>query len=206
MKRKNNRTTRIRQWVSLSRIVAIILAIIAFFVVKNWLDNTTAKVEVDDQIGLTPTQIESIRQIGQWEFLSIADEELIDTVRRGFFSDDQLIRIYYGTLRLGIDLQQMKENAISQEGDSISILLPPIKLLDQDFIDEARTQSFYESGKWSDTDRHDLYLRAERQMRKRCLTTENLRSAEENASRQMAQLLKSMGFHHTVVRFEERKH
>ena len=94
MKRKNNRTTRIRQWVSLSRIVAIILAIIAFFVVKNWLDNTTAKVEVDDQIGLTPTQIESIRQIGQWEFLSIADEELIDTVRRGFFSDDQLIRIW----------------------------------------------------------------------------------------------------------------
>ena len=115
MKRKNNRTTRIRQWVSLSRIVAIILAIIAFFVVKNWLDNTTAKVEVDDQIGLTPTQIESIRQIGQWEFLSIADEELIDTVRRGFFSDDQLIRIYYGTLRLGIDLQQMKENAISEK-------------------------------------------------------------------------------------------
>ena len=156
MKRKNNRTTRIRQWVSLSRIVAFILAIIAFFVVKNWLDNTTAKVEVDDQIGLTPTQIVSIRQIGQWEFLSIADEELIDTVRRGFFSDDQLIRIYYGTLRLGIDLQQMKEDAISQEGDSINILLPPIKLLDQDFIDEARTQSFYESGKWSDTDRHDL--------------------------------------------------
>ena len=203
MKRKNNRTTRTRQWLSLSRIVVFILAIIAFFIVKNWLDDTTARVEVDDQIKPTPTQIESIRQIGQWEFLSIADEELIDTVRRGFFSDDQLIRIYYGTLRLGIDLRQLKDNAITQNGDSISILLPAIQLLDDDFIDEARTHSFYESGKWSDADRQSLYHRAEQQMRKRCLTQENLKSAEENASRQMSQLLRSMGFNHTTIRFPE---
>ncbi len=201
MKRKKANT--LGRYMSLARIAFIIVAIIAFFIVKHWLSDTTATVEVDDNISPTPTQIESIRQIGEWEFLAIADEELIDTLRRGFFTDDQLIRIYYGTLRLGIDMQQLKDNAITQSGDSISITLPPIQLLDDDFIDEARTQSFYESGKWTDADRQALYHRAAKQMKARCLTTENMRSAQENASRQMTQLLRSMGFNTTIIRFEE---
>ena len=42
---------------------------------------------------MTPSEIESIRRIGQWEFMAINDEELVDTVRKGFFSDDHLVRI-----------------------------------------------------------------------------------------------------------------
>ena len=45
---------------------------------------------------MTPSEIESIRRIGQWEFMAINDEELVDTVRKGFFSDDHLVRIYSG--------------------------------------------------------------------------------------------------------------
>ena len=55
----------------------------------------------------TPMRIQAIRSIGQWEFLSIDDEEIIDTVRRHWLSsDDQLVRIYRGTLRLGVDFRQ----------------------------------------------------------------------------------------------------
>lgn len=61
---------------------------------------------------LSPTQVKSIEAIGQWEFLSISDEELIDTTRHGFFGDDQLVRIYYGTMRLGIDMRDAKEGWI----------------------------------------------------------------------------------------------
>ncbi len=61
------------------------------------------------QTQLSPTQIRTIENIGQWEFLSISDEELIDTTRHGFFGDDKLVRIYYGTLRLGIDMKEVKE-------------------------------------------------------------------------------------------------
>ena len=32
-------------------------------------------------IDLTPAQIRSIERIGQWEFLAIDDEELVDTIR-----------------------------------------------------------------------------------------------------------------------------
>ena len=42
--------------------------------------------------------------------------------------------------------------------------LPKIGLLDKDFIDEARTESFYESGSWKPSDRDALYKKAYRRM------------------------------------------
>lgn len=119
---------------------------------------------------LSPTQVKSIEAIGQWEFLSINDEELVDTTRHGFFGDDHLVRIYYGTLRLGIDMRDVKEGWLKADKDSITCTLPDIKLLDNNFIDEAKTQSFYEDGKWTGKDRQAMYYRAYDNMKRRCLT------------------------------------
>lgn len=98
--------------------IIILLALIlilggAFY----WLtkDNEVSVVQ-EDKTTLSPTQVESIENIGQWEFLSVSDEELIDTIRHGFLGDDQLVRIYYGTLRLGIDMKDVKRLATSQPG------------------------------------------------------------------------------------------
>lgn len=154
----------------------------------------------DEKIDVTPTQIQSIRDIGQWEFLTINDEEIIDTVRHGFFGDAELARIYYGTLRLGIDLQDAGEDFIKSKGDTIIVVLPPVKLLDHDFIDEARTKSFFEKGEWKAKDRVDLYRRAYQAMIDRCLTIPNIKSAECNATRQFFQLMKSMGFENVIIR------
>ena len=63
-----------------------------------------------------------MERIRQWEFLSVRDEELIDTVRHGFFGDDQLIRIYYGTLRLGVDLAETKEGWLRLGGHCAEII------------------------------------------------------------------------------------
>ena len=203
MSRRRKKTGRLHDWVSIGRIVVLLVVVVLVFVVKGWLDDSSAEIATEGETRMSPTQIEEMRQIGEWEFLSIADEELVDTVRRGFFSDDELIRIYYGTLRLGIDLGEAREGWASEKDDSISVLLPRVRLLDDDFIDEARTRSFYESGKWSDADRQALYYRAAARMRTRCLTPENIRSAEENASRQFAQMIRSMGFERVSIRFEE---
>ena len=183
-------------------VLALIIAAIVFFV-RSCINSNGLNTEVDESIGMTPTQIASIKAIGQWEFLAISDEELVDTVRKGFFSDDELMRIYYGTLRLGIDLGKLKPGWAWRQGDSIRITLPPVELLDERFIDEARTQSFYESGKWSASDREALYQRAQKRMRQRCLSSSNVQSAEQNASRQMYQLMRSLGFSNVIIRFEE---
>ena len=146
----------------------------------------------NDRIDDTPTIVEQMREIGQWEFLSISDEELIDTVRTGFFSDDELVRIYYGTLRIGIDFSQCDEKWIEKEGDSIKIDLPPVQLLDENFLDEARTRSFFESGKWSNADRKAMADRAKAAMRKRQLTKANMSLAQKNAEMQVKAFVNSV--------------
>ena len=136
----------------------------------------------------------SIKAIGEWEFLSVNAEELVDTVRKGFFSDDELARIYYGTLRLGIDMSQLEPGWIDAKDDSVMLLLPKVGLLDAAFIDEARTKSFFESGKWSPEDKEAMYKKAYNQMKAHCLTKENLQAAEANGEEQMRNMMRSMGF------------
>lgn len=187
----------------------ILLTILALILAGTlyWLNkDNTVSVTTEEQTTLSPTQVESIEAIGEWEFLAISNEELVDTVRRGFFGDDQLVRIYYGTLRLGINMKDVKEGWIqaNAEKDSIVCTLPPIRLLDNNFIDEARTRSFFEEGKWTGADRQALYDRAYVQMKKRCLTPANIRIAQRNARQQFRDMFKAMGFSNARVEFEEK--
>ena len=186
----------------------ILLTILALILVGTiyWLNkDNTVSVTTEEQTTLSPTQVESIEAIGEWEFLAISNEELVDTVRRGFFGDDQLVRIYYGTLRLGINMKDVKEGWIQANAgkDSIVCTLPPIRLLDNNFIDEARTRSFFEEGKWTGADRQALYDRAYAQMKKRCFTPANIRIAQRNARQQFRDMFKAMGFPNARVEFEE---
>ena len=185
-------------------IVAVVL--IAGFALVYWmLNSNTASLSAKERVELSPTQIESIKAIGQWEFLSISDEEIVDTVRHGFFGDDELVRIYSGTLRLGIDLSDTENGWLRADGDTLRVLLPDVKLLDEHFLDEASARSFYESGTWSQSDRKALANKARRKMLARCLTPANIASAEQNATAQFHQMLRSMGFQNVSIRFNERK-
>lgn len=188
--------------VQIALFIAIAIAVIFVLVV---LVRTVRSAEMafvsDGRIDVTPEQIESIRAIGEWEFLSVSDEEMVDTVRRGFFSDDRLARIYYGTMRLGIDMRELTSDRITVIGDTVTILMPPIRLLDDNFIDEARTRAFHESGRWSADDREAMYRRAAARMKQKGLTQENISSAETNADVQLRDMMKAMGFATVVVRF-----
>ena len=181
-----------------------ILALIAFILVFVWLvffeKDNSMEVGADNQIDVTPTQIESIKEIGEWEFLSISNEELVDTMRKGLLSDDQLVRIYYGTLRLGFD---MKDVRIETQGDTVIVTVPRVGLLDKEFIDETRTKAFYESGKWTAEDREALYRKAQRQMIAHALTPQNLQSAQDNADMQLRRMMRAMGFKGVEVRSEK---
>ena len=173
----------------------IIVAIAVLMVVQCSRESDSAfslDFGVNKGIEITPYVLTEIKKIGQWEFLSISDEEMVDTVRKGFFTDDELIRIYYGTLRLGMDFSQCEGEWIRTDGDSIILDLPPVKLLDEDFLDETRTQPFIESGKWTNADRQALAERAKVAMRNRCLTPENLERAQKNADRQLREFLKKI--------------
>lgn len=180
-----------------------VLLVAGFFQVRGILKDHHIAFWNDDSIELTPTQIQSIKDIGEWEFLSVSTEEMVDTIRKGIITNDELVRIYYGTLRLGINTHQVEPRWIQTNGDSISITLPKIGLLDKDFIDEARTKSFYESGSWTASDKEELYKRAYNLMIHHCLTRENLQTAETNAEQQFRDMMKPMGFNHIMITFKK---
>lgn len=184
----------ILKWVVRTLLLVVVILVLWWLLFAE-KDNHIA-IEVDDGIDVTPQQIESIRAIGQWEFLSISTEELVDTVRKGLFSDDHLARIYYGTLRLGIDMSRVQLEA---RGDTVVATLPRVTLLDSNFIDEARTKAFFESGSWKPAAREALYNKARRQMLKHILTRENLATARQNADAQLRQLLRSMGYNNITI-------
>ncbi len=186
--------------------VAVAVALVIVLLVRNTVSavkETEVDIDVNSQIHITPEQIKSIKDIGEWEFLSIADEELVDTVRKGFFSDDHLVRIYYGTVRLGINMRQTAPGWIETIGDSISVTLPPIILLDRDFIDEARTKSFHESGRWTAKEREVLYHKAHRLMLKRCMTPANTEAARKNGEVQFRRMMRAMGYERVSITWEK---
>lgn len=181
----------------------VIVLIVGFFWVKSAVKDNYIALGADQAIDPTPTQIQAIKDIGEWEFIAVNAEELVDTVRKGFFKDDELVRIYYGTLRLGVDMQQVEPGWITTHGDSIEMVLPKIGLLDQDFIDEAKSKSFYESGRWSNQDREALYRKAKRLMLQHGLTRENLEAAEVNGTQQMTRMMQQMGYQNVKIAFRK---
>ena len=188
-------------WLSILAIALLIGGGIALVGYIN--KDNSIKMSVNDRIDITPQQIQSIQEIGQWEFLAINDEEIVDTVARRFISDKELVRIYYGTLRFGIDLHKAKPKWLRVEGDSVVVAtLPAVELLDRNFIDETRSQSFFEEGNWTPADRERLYNKAYRKMLNRCYTAKNIETAEQNARYQMEKLLKGIGFERVRVEFE----
>ncbi len=192
----------VNAWVAAFAVAIVAVAVVVLVMwVRRSNEVTTARVE---HTTITPMQVRSIERIGQWEFLAVSDEEIVDTVNRGFFGDSELIRIYYGTLRLGIDLTHARPGWITMDGDTLRAVLPPITLLSPDFIDEARTRTFYEDGKWTPADRKQLYLRAQRAMSRRVMSRENIESARRTALAQVDKLLRGMGFDKISIRFEER--
>ena len=187
-----------------NKIILVVLVVIVLLTWLTWLGlNNTLSMKDNEQTKQLPSRIVSIENIGEWEFLTINDEEMIDTIRHGFFGDDELVRIYYGTLRIGINLHEAKKGWIRMEQDTLFVTLPSVRLLDENFIDEARTKSFFETGSWSQQDREKLYHKAYATMRRRCLTEKNMQSARENASRQFYTLLSSMGFENIRIEHEQ---
>lgn len=209
-KQTDSYTQRLKTSCCLKSIIVIVIVFVLIYFGSAYLISTVLgdrkmAISVDNRIDITPAQIQKIQDIGQWEFLSISDEEIVDTVSKGFFSDSELVRIYYGTLRLGIDLHKAVPRWLHVEDDTVVVAtLPAIQLLDKNFIDEARSRSFFESGTWKAADRDHLYNKAYKKMLKRCYTLENIKIAEENAKQQFGQFIRSMGYKHVRIEFQSK--
>ncbi len=185
----------------------VLAALLLALCVGTWLvfkhtDLLRLRVERARRIEATGQEVTRIDQIRQWEFLRIATEEMVDTVRpRRLLRDDELCNIYSGTLRLGINLDKAKDPWSETKGRSVTLHLPPVELLDERFINEAAVRVFHERGSWDARAMDDLYRRAAAQMKVRALSRENLKRAEENGRQTFTRIFQAMGYEHVTVTF-----
>lgn len=160
------------------------------------------KVTSSTTIDVTPEELRAVRDIGQWEFLSFSTEEMVEWHRHRPFGNDHLVRIYSGTLRLGVDLSQAGDDWFTSLPDSTArLVLPPVQLLDTHFIDEAHTRSFYQRGSVPADTLEVLYDRAREAMLARCMTPDRLRTAERNAREEFTRIFQSLGFKRVEITF-----
>lgn len=183
--------------------LAVLAAVAGLLIYSIFKFNFKVKAEPrKEQVQVSPMQIKSVKDTRIWEFLTVTDEELVTTSKKSLLSGtSHLTRIYYGKVRFGIDLDKAEEDWVTMRGDTVDVKLPRIQLLDRRFIDEARTETFFESGSWSNAEREQLYVEATRQMTKRCVTSENVEQARESAVAQFEKIFQAMGFMYVDVHF-----
>ena len=186
---------------------AIVIALLAAaYLVHAFQESPPVRLEVkrNASIDVTAEEVRSIRDVGEWEFMNVTTEEMVEWDRHRTFGTDRLVRIYTGTLRIGVDLKKASEDWFTVSHDSIAVLqLPPIQLLDPNFIDEARTRSFYEKGSCPPEARDQLYEQAKQRMLQRCLTPQNMKQAESNARQQFTRIFNGMGFKQVEIHFSK---
>ena len=186
-------------------LIVIALAFIAYGGMVVYRNLTSTDTAVDKPIAQSPEEIVHLRSIGQWEFLSVESEELVERHHTGLMSDRDLICIYRGTLRIGVDLRKLPEDWVEVKGRNAIVHLPQPSLLDENFLDESRTTVFMEQGLFRAEEREAMIAEAKNKMKQRALSTDNLSIARRNAESQFQKLFLAMGFEDVIVEFAPQK-
>lgn len=182
-------------------LILIALAFIAYGGMVIYRNLTSTNTAVDAPIATSPEEIVHLRSIGQWEFLSVESEELVERHHTGLMSDRDLICIYRGTLRVGVDLRKLPENWVEVKGRNAIVHLPQPSLLDENFLDESRTTVFIEQGLFRAEEREAMIAEAKNKMKQRALSTDNLSIARRNAESQFQKLFLAMEYEDVIVEF-----
>ena len=183
-------------------LIVIALAFIAYGGMVVYRNLTSTDTAVDKPIAQSPEEIVHLRSIGQWEFLSVEAEELVERHHSGLMSDRDLICIYRGTLRIGVDLRKLPEDWVEVKERNAIVHLPQPSLLDENFLDESRTTVFMEQGLFRAEEREAMIAEAKNKMKQRALTTDNLSIARRNAESQFQKLFAAMGYEEVIVEFD----
>lgn len=180
--------------------------LLAFGIYKyvTWKSEKDKDESEKEIIAITENVITDLREIGEWEFYNIATEELVDTTITGLISDKQLTLIYKGTLRLGINFKEVQNDWFySPHKDSVFCLLPKVKLLDENFINETSTRVLYENGTFEPNVRAEMTGRAYKQMKERNLKASSYAIAKKSAEQGITQYLANFGYKYIEVMWKE---
>lgn len=180
----------------------LLVALIGYGAMMAYRTLTNSNDAVEKPIEQSPEEIMRLQAIGQWEFLSVEAEELVERHYSGLMSERDLVCIYRGTLRIGVDMRKLPSDWVEMKERSAILHLPQPSLLDENFLDESRTTVFFEQGVFRPEERDAMRTEAKDKMKQRAMTAENLSIARRNAEAQFQKLFLAMGYEDVVVEFD----
>lgn len=187
-------------------VVVCLIVMVAVLYMCHAAKNVTAGHQTEVVVTPTPVNLDSIRAIGQWSFLTVEMDEVVDTVDRGLFSSDRISVAYHGTLHYGINVAEARPGWVTIVGDTaVTVVLPPVRLLDDRFLDE-RNVKVYEGRDDMDfinkpTVRAALVRKAKAAMIRR--GRENIPEARGKAETEVRRIFSQHGYKKIVVSFED---
>ena len=185
-------------------VVLLIVGGVVYLIYITWFkSDEEEELRIDD----TPIHIESIRAIAEISTVNYKDEVVMDSVVRwrgnstwSWFDSQRMVDKYLnsnikrrltlivrGEVRFGFDLTESNFKT-RQTKDSIFIQLPEPKVLDV-VVSPSRTEVFQEQGKWRDSERKSLEVKARAKLVKNAKSLNLNDKAEQNMRRLMKQMI-----------------
>ena len=162
-----------------SAIVAVVIIIVGICV-YSWIKGVPAfeLFHQDNKMERTATILRSITNTHRWVFLTIEDEEVV--VNEHTFGN--VAKIYPSYYELGIDVGDSLKWVEIQDNNGVrvaSLHLPPIKILNENGIDDTKVKNIY--GDADDKEKIEMQKKAEFKLKQRAMSGANIKQAKKIA-------------------------
>ena len=200
-----NESNGMMRWL-LTLVTIGVMALLVYLLVRR--DDEPAPL--DHSVG--PISMRDIAKTEQLKVLTMHKEILTHQYRLspGFLRDteERIFVIYPATLHFGFDLSRCTPNSIRAHGDTLTITLPPVQVLNKEghSLDEAAKRTAIEEGQWSTVEMTNLRNRAEALMLRQCEYDRCYEKAEKAGVSAVRAMVATMGYGHVEVNVQKRAH
>lgn len=179
---------------------------VAYFCLHSCMENSGAGTAEEQRAEITPAVLDSIRSIGEWQLMTVPMTLEVDSTQKRWLGlvKDKLRRSYTGTMSLGIDLHKLHEEWHEVNGDTITLTVPDICLLDSNFIDESKTRLILSENDDFEADpkvKGAMLLKARNRMINVGITSANLQNCRDQATQELTTRFKAIGYKGVKVKF-----
>lgn len=149
--------------------------------------------------------IAELMTVSSYDEVVVDSTKSLNTVFPGLLSakviskPTQLVIIAKGRIIAGTDLKELKEESVFIKGDSVSLLLPPAKVLDA-IVNPSQFEIFIEETGWNEKEVNNLKVKARDLIVSRSIQLGLLKKADIKARQIMENFLRSAGFKKISVR------
>lgn len=111
---------------------------------------------------------------------------------------------YPGSITLGINLRNLKEDWLQFNEDTLILHMPPIEILTPvyQYVDNSQKKILIQTGEWSNQELESLFERANYEMERKSMAEDSCFTiAEENARKLLLNIIHSHGYKYGTVLF-----